>query len=62
MQHGTRIGLKLSQSEIAQLLDVTREAVNKKLNTEARDGILTFEAGYPTRQKQDVPNALSAPR
>ena len=62
MQHGTRIGLKIFQSEIAQLLDVTREAVNKKLNTAARDGILTFKAGYLTLQKQDVPNALSAPR
>ena len=62
MQHGTRIGLKLSQSEIPQLLGVTREAVNKQLNTAARDGIPPFEAGYPTRQKQDVLNALSVPR
>lgn len=62
MQHGTHIGLKLSQSEIAQLLGGTREAVNKQLNAWARDGILTFEAGYPTRQKQDVLNALSVPR
>lgn len=59
---GLRIGLKLSQSEIAQLLGVTREAVNKQLNVWARDGILTFEAGYLTLQKQDVLKALAAPR
>ena len=29
MQRDTRIGLKLSLSETAQLLGVTREAVNK---------------------------------
>lgn len=51
--YGARIGPKLSQSEIAQLLGVTREAVNKKLNASARDGILTFEAGHLTLQKQD---------
>jgi CRP-like cAMP-binding protein len=58
---GMRIGLKLSQSEIAQLLGVTREAVNKQLNAWARDGILTFESGYVTLRKQDVLKALSAP-
>ena len=52
-RYGARIGPKLSQSEIAQLLGVTREAVNKKLNASARDGILTFEAGHLTLQKQD---------
>lgn len=57
-RYGARIGPKLSQSEIAQseiaqLLGVTREAVKKKLNASARDGILTFEAGHLTLQKQD---------
>ena len=52
-RYGARIGPKLSQSEIAQLLGVTREAANKKLNASARDGILTFEAGHLTLQKQD---------
>ena len=56
------IRFKLSQSEIAQLLGVTREAVNKKLNASARDGILTLEAGHLTLQKQDCAKALSAPR
>ncbi|WP_119166005.1 helix-turn-helix domain-containing protein [Algihabitans albus] len=59
---GRHIGFKLSQSEIAQLLGVTREAVNKQLNAWARDGILTLEAGYLTLRKQDVLKALSARR
>jgi CRP-like cAMP-binding protein len=58
---GMRIGLKLSQSEIAQLLGVTREAVNKQLNAWSRDGVLTFESGHVTLMKQDILQALAAP-
>lgn len=44
--HGeTRIALKLSQSELAQMLGASREAVNKLLQRWSRAGILRHERG-----------------
>lgn len=40
-----RIALKLSQSELAQMLGVSREAVNKQLKTWTQDGIVLHEHG-----------------
>ena len=42
---GTRIALKLSQSELAQMLGASREAVNKLLQRWSRAGILRHERG-----------------
>ena len=41
----TRIALKLSQSELAQMLGASREAVNKLLQRWSREGILRHERG-----------------
>lgn len=42
---GIRIGLRLSQSELAQMLGVTREAVNKQLHGLIRDGLVRQDKG-----------------
>lgn len=44
----TRIEIKLSQSELAHMLGVSREAVNKQLREWARDQVLAFDKGYIT--------------
>jgi CRP/FNR family transcriptional regulator, cyclic AMP receptor protein len=54
---GIRIGLKLSQTDIAQMLGVTREAVNKQLKAWCQDGLIGLERGIIT--VRDMP-ALSA--
>lgn len=45
---GVRIGLRLSQSELADLVGATRESVNKQLRTWSGDGILRVERGELT--------------
>ena len=40
-----RIALKLSQGELAQMLGVTREAVNKQLKAWTQEGLVTHEHG-----------------
>ncbi|HVO16299.1 MAG TPA: Crp/Fnr family transcriptional regulator [Alphaproteobacteria bacterium] len=45
---GVRIALQLSQSELAQMLGVTREAVNKQLKTWSQAGVLRVERGAIT--------------
>lgn len=42
---GILIGLRLSQSELAQMLGVTREAVNKQLHAWADKGVLKLDRG-----------------
>jgi CRP/FNR family transcriptional regulator, cyclic AMP receptor protein len=56
--HGTRISLKLSQSDIAEMVGVTRESVNKHLralapNVSHRAGVLTIK----TLSELDTPRA-----
>lgn len=52
--HGRRDGgaitieVKLSQTELAQMLGVTREAVNKQLQTWTRPGLLQLDRGHIT--------------
>src|SRR5262249_15642698 len=52
--HGRRAGkavtieVKLSQTELAQMLGVTREAVNKQLQTWTRLGVLRLDRGHIT--------------
>jgi len=45
---GVRIALKMSQSELAQMLGVSREAVNKQLKAWSADGLLRLDRGYIT--------------
>ena len=45
---GTLIEAKLSQGALAQLLGVTREAVNKQLKSFERDGLIALAAGRMT--------------
>jgi CRP-like cAMP-binding protein len=50
-QHGNdglRIALQLSQTELAQMLGVTREAVNKQLKSWSQAGVLRVERGVIT--------------
>ena len=42
---GTRIALKLSQSELADLVATTRESVNKQIGAWREEGILSMESG-----------------
>lgn len=42
---GIRIGLKLSQSDLGNMLGVTREAVNKQLREWKRDGLVDMQEG-----------------
>jgi CRP/FNR family cyclic AMP-dependent transcriptional regulator len=43
---GTRIGLRISQTEIAGLVGATREKVNRQLCAWCRCGILAFDDGH----------------
>jgi CRP-like cAMP-binding protein len=45
---GVRIGLKLSQTDIAQMLGVTREAVNKQLKAWCQEGLISLDHGSIT--------------
>jgi CRP-like cAMP-binding protein len=38
--------VKLSQTELAQMLGVTREAVNKQLQIWTRQGVLRLDRGH----------------
>src|SRR5262249_10259560 len=42
---GIRIGLKLSQTDLGNMLGVTREAVNKQLREWMRDGLVDMQDG-----------------
>jgi CRP-like cAMP-binding protein len=46
--HGITINVKLSQTELAQMLGVTREAVNKQLQAWTKQGVLRLERGHIT--------------
>jgi CRP-like cAMP-binding protein len=43
---GIRIALQLSQQDLAELLVVTRESVNRQLRQWEADGIMTLKGGY----------------
>jgi CRP-like cAMP-binding protein len=45
---GVTIDVKLSQTELAQMLGVTREAVNKQLQTWTKQGLLRLDRGHIT--------------
>jgi CRP/FNR family cyclic AMP-dependent transcriptional regulator len=46
--HGITIEVKLSQTELAQMLGVTREAVNKQLQIWTRQGLVRLDRGHIT--------------
>jgi CRP-like cAMP-binding protein len=50
---GVRIGLKLSQTDFAQMLGVTREAINKQLQRWVREEILRLDHGHVVLIKRD---------
>jgi CRP/FNR family cyclic AMP-dependent transcriptional regulator len=56
---GVRIGLKLSQTDLAQMLGVTREAINKQLKRWTRAGVLRFDRGHLVLIKREVLQALA---
>lgn len=45
---GVRIGLRLPQQELGELVGVGRESVNKQLRSWAQQGLVQFEGGYLT--------------
>jgi CRP-like cAMP-binding protein len=45
---GMRIGLKLSQTELAEMLGVTREAINKQLKNWSKANLVRVERGFIT--------------
>lgn len=56
---GTLIDMKLSQSELAQMLGATREAVNKHLNAWQRESVLSLASGAITVRDMDALTTLS---
>jgi CRP-like cAMP-binding protein len=65
--HGVRdqqeitIDMRLSQTELAQMLGVTREAVNKQLKLWSREGVLRFDRGRITIANSKRLTALQNP-
>jgi CRP-like cAMP-binding protein len=50
---GTRIELRMSQSDLASMIGATRESVNKHLRAWTREGVLRSEKGYVTLLRED---------
>ncbi len=55
------IDMRLSQTELAQMLGVTREAVNKQLKIWSREGVLRFDRGRITIANSKRLTALQNP-
>ena len=51
---GKRIGIKLSQQDLGNLMGTTRESVNKQMRQWIDDGLVTVERGYITIHDQDA--------
>lgn len=51
---GVRIALKLSQSELADLVATSRESVNKQIGAWREEGILSMEAGRITLHQAET--------
>lgn len=60
-QQEITIDMRLSQTELAQMLGVTREAVNKQLKTWSREGVLRFDRGRITIANSKRLTALQNP-
>jgi len=45
---GTRIGVRLQQQELGDMVGTSRESVNKQLRAWHQDGLVTFERGHVT--------------
>ena len=52
-ERGTRITLKLSQQDLANLIGMTRESVNKQLRAWQDDGLIALDHGYVTILDED---------
>jgi CRP-like cAMP-binding protein len=51
---GVRIGLKLSQTDLGNLIASTRESVNRQLNAWSEEGVVALERGLITILDQDA--------
>jgi CRP-like cAMP-binding protein len=56
---GIRIDLKLSQSEIGDLVATTRESVNKQIKSWSEDGMVSMKSGIVTIHRIDDLEALA---
>jgi len=53
VEDGTRIGLKLSQQDLGNLMGTTRESVNKQMRAWTEDGLIHVERGLITIRDRD---------
>lgn len=58
---GPRIGIKLSQQDLGNLMGTTRESVNKQMRVWMADGLISVEAGYITIRDSDSLEAYAEP-
>ena len=58
--NGLKIDLKLSQTELGDLIATTRESINKQMRLWAEEGILSMEQGYVTIHRIDSLESLAA--
>jgi CRP-like cAMP-binding protein len=56
---GTRIDLKLSQSEIGDLVATTRESINKQMKAWSQEGMVSMKSGIVTIHRIDDLEALA---
>jgi CRP-like cAMP-binding protein len=56
---GIRIDLKLSQSEIGDLVATTRESINKQIKSWSEEGLLSMKSGIVTIHRIDDLEALA---
>ena len=58
---GIQINLKLSQTDLGNLIASTRESVNRQLNAWSEEGVLALERGRITILDQDALEDLTSP-
>lgn len=58
---GVRIGLKLSQSELGNLVGTSRESVNKQMRAWELDGLVTIDQGYVVISDSDRVEEIANP-
>ena len=58
---GVRLELKLSQTELGDLVGATRESINKQLRSWTSEGLLSFDAGHLVIHRPDDLEDLAEP-
>jgi CRP-like cAMP-binding protein len=56
---GTRIDLRLSQTELGDLVATTRESINKQMRAWSEEGVVSMERGYVTIHTPDALESLA---